>query len=271
MSKNLAAGKTFLAGVLAKLPEGLRGEATKVFEDATLQAEIGTGVLAQSELSRQLDDLRTKTDELNTKKTELDEREQSLTAWHEQLTGWHATNKTALDEYNRLKKEGKLPGGGGNPDPNANRSVAEGTLTEEKLAEQIKMQNAAFLGFEVDRSRILREHFQRFNEIVDVEPLLRHPQIKEVGLVGVYELVHADRLKKHKEDAEKAAEERIRADERQKVLAANQQMPYPTPTGVGSGSPLDALEANKKEPVVDAAVTEYNRLQQQRHAGAAAR
>ena len=42
-------------------------------------------------------------------------------------------------------------------------------------------------------------------------------------------------------------------------------MPYPSPTGVGSGSPLDALQAAKaSDALVEVASQHYQRLQTER-------
>ena len=123
---------------------------------------------------------------------------------------------------------------------------------------------AGFLGYQRDQNLITREHFNRFKEIVDVEPLLRHPQIATLGLVGVYELVHKDRLDKWKTDTAAAEKQKI-ADEAVRTYQASQaSMPYPSPTGVGSGSPLDGLTVGKQDSVVDAATQEYQRLIRER-------
>lgn len=277
-AKGAAAGKAFLAGVLQKLPAELRGEAAKLFENADLQTYVGDGTLALEDFTRQSDALRTQAADLDTRKTQLDEREDGLQNWHERLSTWYGANKTLLDS---------VRAGGGTPNP-ANPNPANpnpanpanptpanpatpAAFTEAAYNDRIRGEREAFLGFQRDQNQITREHFAKFGEIVDLESLLAHPRIGDVGLVGVYELVHKDRLDKWKTDAAKAAEDKIRQDERQKVLAQQAQMPYPTPTGPGSGSPLDAIKPSAADGLVDSAVAEYNRLQAERNAGTGAR
>jgi hypothetical protein len=272
MAKGAAAGSSFLAGVLAKLPEADRAKGQEALQ--TLQAlgggaviaAIGDGTLAQEELSRQLDALKKQQEDLDTLKTELTERDQQLTSYHADLTKWYDGNKAALEEYKTMKAGGG--GGGRKPTGAGDGKDLPGGITPEALDERIRAEQAGFLGFSRDQNKITREHFAKFGEVLDLEPLLLHPEVGKIGLVGVYTLVHKDRLAKHEADAQKAAEDKIRADERAKVLAEQAQFPYPTPTGVGSGSPLDALSGDKKpDSLVDAATQHYQRLTQQRASG----
>ena len=83
--------------------------------------------------------------------------------------------------------------------------------------------------------------------------------------VAVERYGHEEDVRQYEADAQRKREDEIRADERQKTLQSQAQMPYPSPTGAGSGSPLDSL-GNPSGSVVDAAVTEYNRLQMERAA-----
>lgn len=262
MGKGLDTGKTFLQGVLSKITDpGLKAHAEALLGNEVFVTEVGNGVEGQSEISRQLATLRTQQEELTTQQTALDEREQALQTWHGNLSTWHQENKAALDEAKRLR----AGGGPTPPTPPAPAAPPPGVMTEDLYNERIAQERAGFLGFSRDQNLIEREHLRKFQELPDIEPLIKHPKIAELGLIGVYQLVHKDRLEKYEADAAKTREDAIRADERQKTLAAQAQMPYPSPTGVGSGSPLDALDA-KTQPVVDAAVAHYQRLQQE-HAG----
>jgi hypothetical protein len=268
MAKGIDTGTAFYKGLLGKItdPEQ-KAAAEKLLANPAFLTELGNGVEGQTEIDRQLSGLRTQKEELTTQKTELDQREQGLTDWHGRLTTWHQTNKAAVEEAKRLKAD---PNARPNPTPNPADPAKPTGMTDEAFAEAMKQERAAFLGYERDQNRITREHYTKFNEIVDIDPLLHHPKIAEIGLVGVYELVHKDRLAKHTTDAAAAAEQKIRLDERQKVLEGQAQMPYPPPTGAGSGSPLDALTPNVKDGVVDAATAHYHRLQAERNAAAPA-
>ncbi len=263
MGKGLDTGKSFFQGILGKItdPEQ-KAAAEKLMANESVLTLIGNGVEGQAEIDRQLQTLKTQKEELEGRTTELDQRETGLTDWHGRLAKWHKENADAL-------AAAKATATGAPATPPATETKVTG-LTKEQLDEQMVGERAAFLGFQRDQNEITREHFTKFKEIPDLEPLLTHPQIAQIGLKGVYALVHKDRLTQFDTDAATARENAIRADERQKVREASATMPYPSPTGSGSGSPLDALVTGQKEPVVDAAVSHYNRLVAERD-GAAAR
>jgi len=265
MGKGIDTGTAFFKGLLGKItdPEQ-KAAAEKLLANPALMTEIGNGVEGQAEIDRQLAKLRTDGEELATRATELDQREGGLTEWHGNLAKWHKDNKVAIEAGVKALKGEKVDP---TPTPNPSPNLAPAGMTTEQFEEHMRNERASFLGYSRDQQAITRNHFGMFNEIVDLEPLLRHPKIAEVGLLGVYELVHHDRLEKHKTDAAKTAEETIRADERRKVLEGQAQMPYPPPTGAGSGSPLDALQPAVKDNVVDAATAHYARLQAERAAG----
>jgi hypothetical protein len=260
MGKGLDTGKSFWQGVLGKItdPEQ-RAAAEKLLANPDVMTLVGNGVEGQAEIDRRLQDLTAQTTTLTDQRRELEEREAALETWHGQLTSWRQANTELLE----LGKRAKAGGGNPTPTPNPNPAPAPGAagLTEDKLNEALRTQAGQFLGYDRDRSQIQREHFSKFKEIVDIVPLLEHPKIAELGLVGVYNLVHKDALAKHAEDQKKAEEERIRADERAKVSASMSTMPYPPLTGVNAGSPLDALKSNEGAgPLVEQATAEYTRL-----------
>lgn len=261
-NKGIAALNEFLGGVLDKITDP--DQKRKAEETITslkgiepLAAALGDGVAGQSEIDRQLQTLTAQQEELNTLKTQLDERDQKLTTWHGELTEWYGTNKAVIE----AAKGNKRPNGDSNPP----KEVPPGVITEEKFGELIGGERAAFLGFSRDQNLVTREHFLKFGEIVDLEPLLQHPQIAQVGLKGVYELVHKDRLDKWKTDSTAAEHKKIADEAVKKFQESQAQMPYPSPTGVGSGSPLDALQAKgTPDSLVDAASQHYQRLQSER-------
>lgn len=258
MGKGLDTGKAFFQGILSKItdPEQ-KAAAEKLLTSELVLTAIGNGVEGQAEIDSQLRAAKTRQEELDKLTEEIDSRKAGLESWHGELQTWYQTNKDALEAAKR----------GGKPNGKVEEPVVVKPAGLEQLDERLVGERAAFLGFQRDQNLITREHFAKFNEIPDLEPLLKHPQIAHVGLLGVYELVHKDRLAVHATDAAKKAEEVIRLDERQKVQAAQAQMPYPVPTGSGSGSPLDGLATGAKDSVADAAVAHYNRLQAE-HVGA---
>lgn len=266
MNKGLQAFDDFMAGILAKItdPDQRRkaeeGVATLKQVAPVVQA-LGDGVAGQSEIDRQLQTLTAQRDDLTTRQADIDDREARMQTWHTELSNWYADQKAAL-----ARAKAHPPTG----DPAADPAAKPSGFTEDTFTERIGTERAAFLGFSRDQNQITREHFTKFGEIVDLEPLLKHPSIGQVGLLGVYELVHKARLTDWTTKQATAAEDTIRADERQKIQAQMASMPYPTPTGAGSGSPLDALTVGKKDGVVDEAAAHYSRLVAER-AGAAAR
>lgn len=276
MAKGLAAGNEFFTGVLAKLsPEDrAKGEAAL----ATLQglnggavvAAVGDGTLAQAEFSRQSDELKTQKQQLDARAAEVEERDKQLGTWHGELTDWFTERKDLVALGRAAQTEGFVPKGGtprgngnGNGNPKNDNGAPSG-LTEEQLNERIRHEQAAYLGLTRDQNLITRDHFKMFGEIVDMDPLLAHPQIGQIGLIGVYKLVHKDRLEQHTAAATKAHDDKLREEGAAAERARQAQMPYPSPTGVGSGSPLDALQTNKSDALVDAATAHYNRLQAER-------
>lgn len=264
VGKGAATGSTFLTGVLAKLsPEDRQKgeqalEALKALGGGTVIAAVGDGVLAQDEFSRLTNDLRTQQEDLTARTTELEQRDTALAQWRTDLAAWQQQEKQKLDTA--------LRAAGGRQEPPKVEPPAG--ITEDRFGEQLSTERAAFLGFQRDQNAITRDHFTKFGEIVDLEPLLRHPSIAQVGLLGVYELVHKDRLTSHQAAAQKKHDDTVAAEAVRKHLEAQASMPYPSPTGSGSGSPLDGLTTGAKDSVVDAATAHYARLQAER-AGAA--
>jgi len=265
MGKGLETGKTFLQGVLSKITDpGQRAAAEAVFANPVIVTEIGNGVEGQSEIDRQLQKLTTDTKALTDQKTQLDGRETSLTAWEGELKTWR-TDAEDLVRLGAAAKKANWKPGDPLPDPAKGgdpTKLPPGVLTEEAFRAHMVDTEQAFLGFQAAQNEVQRRHFAIFGEFLDVMPLLKHPELKNVGLTGVYELIHKDALATKATEATKKREDEIRADERTKVLAANAQMPYPVVSGPGSGSPLDALSAKPLDgSVVERATAEYARLQ----------
>lgn len=115
-------------------------------------------------------------------------------------------------------------------------------MTETQIAEIVGKilapREAAYVTYVADATKFSIFHLQNFKETLDVNALVQHPRIGELGVKGVYELVHKDKIDAMTAATAKAAEEAIRADERQKIAtSAPVDMPYP----IGEGSPLDVL------------------------------
>lgn len=267
--KGREAFEAFKAGVLAKIPDPTQRAAAEAALNSVTSIEpvaaaLYDGVAGQSAISTQMAELAAQREQLTARQAELDQRDTALDQWRQDLGTWYQGAKERVAAQAKPDLTKPTP-----PAPTA-PTLPDNVVTHDQAQEVVARQNAAFLGFQRDQNRLMREHYARFNEILDLEPLIQHPRIAELALTGVYELVHKDRLAQHDAAKKTAAEEAIRADERSKVLAQQAQMPYPAPTGAGSGSPLDALTVGKPDALVDTATAHYNRLQQERMAGAGA-
>lgn len=261
MSKASDAGKSFMAGVLSKLPEAVRGQVQTIFESADANAAlevIGTGALAQPEINRQLDDLRTKQKELD------DIRAANQT--------WYANNKAALEEYVKIKPEyDKLAAGGEPPEPKPGMSPEEVNRAIAASHQERDRYIAGALALSMD---LAAKHMYMFKEPLNTTELLSNPKLGTVvngqtfGLMDAYNEKHGERVTKHVADEEAARIQKL-VDEQVKVkmaaLPQNQQHPFPLRDP--SPSPLDALTAERKPAdfTIDSAVAEYERLQAARN------
>lgn len=267
--------KSFLQSVLGKITDpGQRTAAEAIFANQDVLQLLDDGVAGQSEIDRQLQDLRAKTEAAEQQKADLDEREGKLKTWHENLTAWRTQNQELVEVGVAAKKAGWKPGDpppktGGNGDGHGN--PPEGTVTEEILKTALQNMEASVLGYDVEKTALMKQHYDTFGTFLDVTPLIKHPQMRELGLVGVYNLVHKEALEAKAKERQAAHDKKI-ADEAVAKFRAEQstQLPYPiTSSGPGSGSPLDGLNA-KVDPnagsLVDRAAQEYQRLQAGRQA-----
>lgn len=262
--------KSFIQSVLGKITDpGQRQAAEATFSNATVLAALDDGVAGQSEIDRQLQDLRTKTDAATQMKTDLDEREARLQTWHDGLTKWRADNEEFVQLGVAARKANWKPG---DPPPktggsNGDGHLPEGVVTEDSLKQVLGGFESSVLGFAADQNLLMRQHYTNFHEILDVTPLIKHPQIRELGLVGVYNLVHKDALDKKAADAQADHDKKVAEEAVAKYRESQATLPYPITSSPGSGSPLDGLNV-KPDPntggLVDRAAAEYNRLQQGR-------
>ena len=132
---------------------------------------------------------------------------------------------------------------------------------EQTVVNTLQAREPAFIQYVADATKFASFHLQQFHETLDVLSLVRHPKIGEIGLAGVYELVHKDKLDDMKAKAAAADREKLKEEVRKEILASQPvNMPYPI---TSEGSPLDALalDADKRpkgDPV--AATRMYEQL-----------
>lgn len=253
-------GQTFLAGVLAKLPEADRAAAQAIFGKPEAEAAVvlvGEGALARPDYSKHMDDLTKKTGELDARQTELNE--------------WFAANEAALKEYLTIKPEyDKLKG----TTPLVPKPPVAG-LTKEEIDEQLEARDRSFAGALALSMNLASRHLHMFNEPLDTSELLANPKLgrpidgqpgRVFGLQEAYDEKHGARVTAKHTDAETARINKM-VDEKvaEKLKGVNSQHPFPLRDP--NPSPLDALADTTRKTAdysVDSAIAEYERLQQTR-------
>lgn len=265
MSKAVEAGKTFLAGVLAKIAdEGIRAQVQAAFENpASSEAlvVIGAGALAQADINRGYADLQAKAEAVN--------------ADFNNLKAWHEENKLKLDGYDALKAENdRLKGTP--PTTPVPAPVPPNAVTQEQLAEIMRREQMAAANFLALQNAISLQHMQMFGEVIDTRELLADPKLgsqlpdgRIYGLKDAYQTKYSTQLTEKQKVDEQARIDKLVADgvaEKMKGISA--QAPYPIKGGADS-SPLSALDqkpdpAAQTVPLVDQAAAHYARLQEAR-------
>lgn len=237
-------GKAFLTELLAHVPEADRADLqAKLEANEQAMSTLGAATLRQSDYSRSRDE---------------------IDAYHQQLDDWYAENAPKLSEYEKLKA------GLAAPTPPATPATPPG-LSKAEIEEMFAARERAAIAAIVHTNELSSKHFKTFGEPLDIQALMKDPQIGEIGLPGVYQKVYQP---KYDEIAKKAEDLRINAEVDKRLAErarANPQMPYPV-----SGhepSVLDGIEAQLRAPldpskpltapvthadVVDQAVAQYH-------------
>ena len=249
--------RTFMAGVLAKIPEDKRAQVEAALtEDALVM--LGSGALAQSDINRKYDELKAK--------------EETLADDYTKLNTWYEEKKGMLTEYDTLKAAaGKNPALHPVVTPPPEIDYSKVMSKEEFLTSMIDQQRSA-ANYLALQQKLALTHLKQFDEILDAGELLADkslgktlPDGRIYGLEDAYRTKYAEKLT---ERANKLEETRINTLVDAKVserMRANPGLPMPIR---GGGSPLDALEVDPKSAgaqfTAEAAALEYDRLQQSR-------
>lgn len=274
MSKASDAGKAFMAGVLAKLPESARAQAEAVFAAAEAEGAlevIGTGALAQPEINRKLDEIAKLNADLKAKQDEANEL-------YTRNDTWYKANVTALKEYPTLKAELDRLKAGGDPDDPPRVPIMDKKTIEETIASLLDSQLTERERGYVDVVAFMQDkgfaHQQLFGTAPNMRELTSHPKLGKpiIGQPGrVYSLDDAYNEKygeavtaKHKEAHDKSIEDEVQkrlAEERKKFT----EHPFPLRGGPQPAA-LDVLETKEGTAAhtVDTAVALYETLQQAR-------
>jgi len=252
-------GQSFLAGVLAKLPQEQQAQARAIFDAAEAKDAVvllGDGALARSDYSRSMDAIR--------------DKEQALNDYYVRLDGWYADNKATIDaarttpspEPQAPERQPAAPAAGGNVALTHDdiRRIANDAVNE---AGRDYIAVSAFLATQGAR------HSHLFGEPLDMTELVANPKLGKpvYGQPGrIYSLQDAylerygERISKRQQEAEdKRINDEVdkRLGDRLKQTASGHPFPLRQET-----SPLDVLQT-KDGPAahtLDSAVAEYERL-----------
>lgn len=247
--------KTRALQVLADLypDQTARDAAVAGLGDAGLQ-KLGENVLRRDDHSREMN-------ELGSARTALAAKEAEAQALYDSNKAWFDQKQAELAELDQLRQRVA----GGQPTPPVKEPTTPDVMTKDLFEKAMADTERGAVAFMTDLNRLSLEHFQRFGEILDTETLLRNPKVQQVGLRGIYGEVFKPRLDELAAKARQEAEDKIRLDERTKVLQAQASQHHPYPVRGNEPSTLDALEraadpARPAAKTVDDMVNEYARL-----------
>jgi hypothetical protein len=251
MSKALETGKSILDTVLAKLPESLRDSAKAAFtapEAADALTELGARGLAQSDYSRQMDEIRRKEQELAT-------AQEQINTVATQQTDWWNVNKPALDEYTRLKAGGTvIP-------PVATPPAAPAGISKEELEKYLGERDRSYATVLGLTTTLATQHYKNFGEVLDAQELIAFAEKNRLPLAEAYQQKFAEPIKARNEKLEneridKLVQERL-ATERAQLAG------QPFPLRNADPSVLDTLNQqapDKAQYSAEAAAAEYHRI-----------
>lgn len=227
-------GQSFLQDVLNQIPEDRRADVLATIEaNPELVEAVGAGALRQSEFSKEMDRLR---------------------GVERQQTEWWNANK----EFSELGQKAKTAGfdptkSGGAPSPTTP------TLPEDVLRrDELDQREVGYATLTAWMNTTSLKHFKDFGEVLDVDALMKDPQIKTLGLKGVYEKFAAP---KYAEKQQAATDAEIARRVEEGVTARMKTAHNPNfPAGPApKGSPLDVLvPIDNKGAGVDEMVDLYN-------------
>jgi hypothetical protein len=252
-------GSTFMAGVLAKLPAEQRAQAEAVFNNAEAKEAvtlIGDSVLARSDYSRNMDQLR--------------EKETALTEYYTRLDGWYKDNEAALAAARtRPVEQPRVEPPNGHGQPNANLAPSVTPEEMRRIAnDAINEAGRDYIAVSAFLTTQGAWHSHVFNEPLDMTELVQNPKLgrpivgqpgRVFSLQDAYQERYGERIAaKNKEAEEKRFNDEVEKRYQERTRGTASQ-PFPLR---GETSPLDVL-STKDGPAahtLDTAVAEYERL-----------
>lgn len=254
-------GQSFMAGVLAKLPAEQRAQAEAVFNNAEAKEAVtlvGDSVLARSDYSRNMDQLR--------------EKETALTDYYTRLDTWYKDNQAALAAARTQPPvtQPVVPPNGQPQPPRADLQTPALTPAEmRRIADEaINEAGRDYIAVSAFMNTQGSWHSHVFGEPLDMTELVNNPKLgrpiigqpgRVFSLQDAYQEKYGERIAaKNKEAEEKRFNDEVekRYNERTRATASQ---PFPLRS---ESSPLDVL-STKDGPAahtLDSAVAEYERL-----------
>ena len=232
---------TFLAGILAHVPDADRGKAEAAIE------EMEKGTLRQSDYSKLAN--------------EADAAKAKFNALYASNTEWFAEKEAALAEVDTLRakmieaeKRGTTPA-----------DLPADLIRKTDLDKILSETERGAVGFIAEANGLTMKHFKEFNEILDINALLADKRVQQIGLKGVYQDQFKEQIAAKAKAAADAQAEAFRKEgyDRARTELVNSKSPYPVMGNEPSA--LDAIEATRSgaAPVlktVDDYASEYARL-----------
>lgn len=273
MSKASDTGKSFMAGVFAKLPESVRAQVETAFN--MVEAEqaleiIGAGALARPEINKKFDELKVAQDKLAAD-------QQAAEEFAERQKVWWDTHEPKVREYDRVIAENaalKAGSGTGGTGGTGNGHGAGAPSVEDlkkEFDEKLALLQREGLGVMAYMSSLSAKHLKEFGEEPDMTALLADtnlgkpmPDGRIYGLVQAYATKYEAQIKARAEKAETARIDKLveeRFAERMKGMA------HPFPLRDAAPSVLDVLESTtdkSENHTVDSATALYEQLQSAR-------
>lgn len=250
-------GQSFLAGVLAKLPEEQRAQVKAILDDPKAKDAVtlvGDSVLARSDYSKHMDALK--------------KQETEVLTIQQQQTDWWNANKARLEQAATLEAENtKLKAGGTGDGPKGLTSEEAAKL----VADQIAQNERGYANLMFFSQTMGAKHQALFGEPLDMMELGANPKLgkpilgtdRTFSLQDAYNEKHGERVStKAKETEDKRINDEVEkrmVEERKKLIA----QPFPLRGGQPEASVLDILNT-KEGPAahtVQTAVDFYEKLQ----------
>jgi len=270
------AGREFITSLVGSFPEGdLRTKLAEMLTDEVLAsadtaaavAFAGDGALRKSEFSRTMDEsratLKTQTTENATLKGRLDT--------------WYADNQAKLGQFDDMAaKVATLEAAAADPnlDPTSGLPVTQlpdgfdpaQYVRIADLETRDRAREADFLGFHRISQRLGLQHFSDFNEVLDEDQILRHPNIQKIGFEAAYQDIFKDQIAVRQTKIDDTAAATLKAEHRKEwdtEQQATAARPYPLGTEASDLGTLarlheeQATQTNGSGSRVEAATKAY--------------